>query len=184
MRERFAKTLEDEDMPPGVRLDDILEEVESTAAMKHHGTAGEVIFPLEDESHGTATWFGLVGPILWALESGSALAIDELDEGLHPLLTREIVRLFHDPDVNPFGAQLLFTTHDATLLSGFDHNPVLRRDEIWFTEKDEAGSTTLYPLSDFRVRKEANHEYLQGRFGAVPVVDMTATMSSVSAPSD
>ena len=79
-----------------------------------------------------------------------------------------IVRLFNDPDTNPHNAQLIFNTHDTNLLD----TELLRRDQIWFTEKGDDGATHLFPLTDFRARKYENLErgYLQGRYGAVPSV--------------
>jgi AAA15 family ATPase/GTPase len=78
--------------------------------------------------------------------------------------------MFNDPARNPNGAQLVFTTHDTHLLGTIVGEPVLRRDQVWFTEKDDNGATHLYPLTEFHPRKEENLErgYLQGRYGAVP----------------
>jgi AAA15 family ATPase/GTPase len=95
------------------------------------------------------------------------LVIDELGEGMHPSLAREIVRLFQDPKTNPDGTQLVFTTHDTSLLSG----RLFRRDQIWFTEKDSSGATDLYSLHDIKdVRENEAFEkgYLRGRYGAIP----------------
>lgn len=101
-----------------------------------------------------------------ALEEGKTLCIDELDSSLHTLLSRAIIRLFMDPKTNPKGAQLLFTTHDTNLLS----TDVLRRDQVWLTEKDQGGATHSYPLSDFKTKPTDDIEagYLAGRFGAIP----------------
>jgi predicted ATPase len=123
-----------------------------------------------DESVGTKTWFNLVGPVLHALADGSVILFDELDASLHPTLSAELIRLFHSPVENPFGAQLIFTSHDTSLLNH------LNRDEVWLTEKRSDGSTRLGSLAEFageRVRKSQNLEsaYLQGRFGALPQVD-------------
>jgi hypothetical protein len=93
--------------------------------------------------------------------------IDELDRSLHPILAHEFLRLFLE--LHPDGdRQLIVTTHETYLLD----QELLRRDEIWFTEKDEHQQTHLYPLTDFRVRKDLRFErsYLQGRFGAIPFV--------------
>jgi hypothetical protein len=80
------------------------------------------------------------------------------------------VRQFNDPATNPRNAQLIFTTHDTNLLGTTDGDPVLRRDQVWLTEKDGEGATVLYPLTDFKPRKAENLErgYLQGRYGAIP----------------
>jgi uncharacterized protein len=125
----------------------------------------------ESESDGTIALFGLLGPIVRAIEFGGTLCVDELDASLHPLLALEVVRLFNDPKLNPQGAQIIFTTHDTNILD----QASLRRDQIWFTEKDAEGGTHLYPLTDFKPRKNENLErgYLQGRYGAVPFVGST-----------
>jgi AAA15 family ATPase/GTPase len=136
----------------------------------HAGTGGRS-YALEEskESDGTRAYFSAIGPILEALESGSVLLIDEIETSLHPKLTRELVRIFNSPDLNQNGAQFIFTTHDTNLLD----LGLLRRDQIWFTQKDKEGATELYPLSDFQPRTSQNIEagYLGGRFGAIPFLD-------------
>lgn len=142
----------------------------------HRGSSNAGV-PLseEDESAGTLAYFGLLGPLLMAVSVGGTLCVDELDASLHPLLVLEVVRLFNDPKLNPKGAQLIFTTHDTNVLT----NASLRRDQIWFTEKDDGGGSHLYPLTDFKPRKNENLErgYLQGRYGAVPFVGSTDLFS-------
>ncbi|MGH3165277.1 MAG: AAA family ATPase, partial [Trebonia sp.] len=138
------------------------------------GKERELVFlPLEAESLGTQVWFALIGPILDALNDGGMLMIDEIDASLHPRLTAEILRIFSDPKRNPKHAQLLFTSHDTTLLGGLLGGRELTRDQVWFTEKKADGSTVLYPLTDFSPRKTENLErgYLQGRYGAIPFLD-------------
>lgn len=136
-----------------------------------HSTSGQRMpFDLDWESEGTRTWFRLIGPILSTLKQGSLLLFDELDASLHPTLSAQLIRLFHDPTTNPFGAQLVFTSHDTSLLNH------LNRDEVWLTEKRADGSTRLGALAEFageRVRKSQNLEAgdLHGRFGALPEVD-------------
>ena len=129
-----------------------------------------VAFGLDQESAGTRTWFGLIGPVLAALRDGGILLHDEIDASLHPRLSAQLLGLFNDPETNPHGAQLIFTTHDVSLL---EH---LNRDEVWLTEKDCEGMTQLVALAEYggeRVRKSVNLEraYMQGRFGAVPEID-------------
>jgi AAA15 family ATPase/GTPase len=104
---------------------------------------------------------GRTGPL------GATLFVDELDRSLHPYITRFLVTLLSG-NKNTKGAQLIFTTHDTTLL---DAN-LLRRDQIWFVEKDAEQSTKLYPLLDYRPRKDEALEsgYMKGRYGAVPMV--------------
>lgn len=138
------------------------------------GTGNELKF--EDESDGTRAYFALLGPVIEALESGGVLCVDELESSLHPLLAIELIRLFNERASNPRGAQMIFSTHDTNLLNSH----LLRRDQVWFTEKDGSGATHLYPLSDFRPRKGENLErgYLQGRYGAVPFIDDDLTTLS------
>lgn len=139
----------------------------------HRGTDGEEV-PLhaEDESLGTRVWFGLIGPVVQALESGSVFLADELDASLHPSLVTELVRLFQDPDTNPGRAQLVFNTHDPTLLGDSTGDRLLGRDQIWFTEKRNDGSSHLYPLVDLEPRKQEaiGKRYLEGRYGATPIL--------------
>jgi AAA15 family ATPase/GTPase len=132
------------------------------------GGGASVALPLSEESAGTRTLFALAGAVVETLSSGGTLVVDELDRSLHPHLAMNIVRMFNDPATNAGNAQLVFNTHDTNLLD----TDVLRRDQIWFTEKGDDGATRLFPLTDFRARKYENLErgYLQGRYGAVPSV--------------
>ncbi|MFJ2608690.1 ATP/GTP-binding protein [Streptomyces sp. NPDC091279] len=136
----------------------------------------EFLLPVKDESAGTKTWLNLVSWALLALWSKRQLWIDEVDVSLHPLLTAKLVKLFQNPELNPRGAQLVFTTHSASLLGTMLGEEVLRRDQIWFVEKKpETGASELFPLSDFKPRKGENFErrYLAGSYGAVPVLPDT-----------
>lgn len=130
---------------------------------QHVGTA---YFELErHESAGTQKIFAFAGPLLAALRHGHIMIIDEFDARLHPLLTRQLVGLFHDPKTNPRGAQLVFTTHDTNLLDA----SVFRRDQIWFVEKDRAGSSHLYSLAEYKIQSDDYEQrYIEGRYGAVP----------------
>jgi hypothetical protein len=134
----------------------------------HKAPTGSAIFDFADESEGTQKLFSLAGPIFEILEKGQVLVVDELDRSLHALLVRQLVAMFQDPDVNTNGAQLIFTTHDTSLLD----SEILRRDQIWFAEKNEDQASCLYPLSDISPRKgEAlGRGYLAGRYGGVPVL--------------
>lgn len=143
------------------------EEQEINELQFHHETeSGKAVFGIGDESTGTQRLFFLTGPVLDILNKGQTLIIDELDSSLHPLLVRRLVSLFHSPDISTKGAQLLFSTHDTSLLDP----GLFRRDQIWFVEKDRDQATTLYPITDFSPRKGENLErgYLMGRYGAVP----------------
>lgn len=136
----------------------------------HSHQGKEFELGLGAESEGTQVFFAFAGPLLWCLRNGSALCVDEIDSSLHPLLVREIVRLFQDPVLNPNNAQLIFNTHDSTLLGNFPGNTPLSRDEVWFTERLPEGGSKLFPLSDFETKKDDNLErrYLLGRYGALP----------------
>ncbi len=131
-------------------------------------TIGDTSIPLslEEESAGTQQYFALSFPILDALLNGHVLFVDELDSSLHPLLVQSIVNLFHNPSINTKGAQLIFNTHDTTLLN----LSLFRRDQIWFVEKDQDASSHIYSLLDYSPRKDEALEkgYLQGRYGAIP----------------
>lgn len=148
----------------------------------HRGANGEEV-PLqaEDESLGTRVWFGLIGPVVQALESGSVFLADELDASLHPALVTELVRLFQDEETNPRRAQLVFNSHDATLLGDTVSDRLLGRDQIWFTEKSNDGSTRLYPLVDLEPRKQEaiGKRYLEGRYGATPILSHEEFASAV-----
>ncbi len=143
--------------------------------------AGEPVhFEIGQESAGTQAWFNLLGPAFGALRHGQVLLFDEIDASLHPRLSTRLIELFQDPQTNPHNAQLIFTTHDTSLLNA------LNRDEVWFTEKAPGGATRLIALAEFggdRVRRSLNLEraYLQGRFGAIPDVDQADLRNAVGA---
>jgi AAA15 family ATPase/GTPase len=131
----------------------------------HASPKGErVYFDLAQESRGTRELLYLLGPVFEAILDRKVLVIDELDSSLHPLLAMKLLQMFGDANTNAHGAQLIFATHDTNLLGA------LRRDGIWFTEKDREGATQLYPLTDIRTRNTDNLQrgYLQGRFGGIP----------------
>ncbi len=139
----------------------------------HQAGAGDKAWlPLEEESQGTQTLFQLAGPMVEALQQGGVLVVDELERSLHPNLALAVVRLFNDPTLNPRHAQLIFSTHDTALIGTTLGQPALRRDQVWLTEKGPEGSTQLIALTDYQPRKMENLErgYLQGRYGAVPVL--------------
>lgn len=147
------------------------EEMEEHQLRFSHVTEqGKAVFDLVDESNGTRNLLFLAGPILNILRKGLTLVIDELDTSLHTLLVRELVRLFHRPEINIGGAQLIFTTHDTSLL---DASNLFRRDQVWFVEKNRDQASTLVSLSEFSPRKKEALErgYLMGRYGGVPFLD-------------
>lgn len=161
--------------------EEVVDEVVSSSGMRRpqatrrlqllHKVAGEqLLFDLSEESEGTLTWFALLGPTIGALRTGQVLLFDEIDSSLHPRLSARLIELFRDPATNPREAQLIFTSHDTSLLNH------LNRDEVWLTEKGADGATTLTALAEYggdKVRRSLNLEkaYLQGRFGAVPELD-------------
>jgi uncharacterized protein len=149
------------------------EEANRVLEFKHQSKSGPFALALGDQSRGTQAWFSLVGAVLVALDTGGLLCLDEIDASLHPLLTIQLIRLFQDARRNPRSAQLIFNTHDTLLLGSLLAEPALRRDQIWFVEKDQEGASSLYPLTDFKPRKLENVErgYIQGRYGAIPFID-------------
>lgn len=122
-----------------------------------------------NESSGTQILFSIAPILKNVFENGKILVIDEIERSLHPSLVEMIIKFFHNSDINKGNAQLIFNTHDTNLLS----LEIFRRDQIWFTEKDaKKGTSELYPLDDFSVRKSENIQkgYLNGRYGAIPFV--------------
>lgn len=136
--------------------------------------SGYVEIPFHEESSGTQKMFCMYYFLTEVLESGDVLFIDELDAKLHPLLLRYIISMFHNPDINKNNAQLIYSTHDISMLT----KESFRRDQIWFAEKDHRGVSNLYSLaeykldSDKKVRNDAtyNKDYLTGRYGAIPLL--------------
>lgn len=122
----------------------------------------------QEESEGTQTFFALSAPFIDTLEAGKVLFIDEIDASLHPYLCRYIVSMFNSKEKNPNNAQLIFTTHDTSLLS----EEFLRRDQIYFTDKNKNNSTELFSLSDISERKGVDYakRYLEGRYNALPYI--------------
>jgi hypothetical protein len=144
---------------------------------EHRGIdGGSAFFKLSRESSGTRRLFILLDEAFHALDHGTLLLIDELDASLHTLACESLLALFATKKTNPKGAQIVATTHDTNLL----RCNFLRRDAIWFTEKDTGGATDLYPLSDIRTRSTDNFErgYLQGRYGAIPFAGDIAELIS------
>jgi len=155
------------DLATGKREEEAGEQSVDEVKFHHITEQGKAAFDLMDESSGTRNLLFLSGPILDILNKGLTLVVDELDTSLHTLLVQALVRLFHRPEVNTGGAQLVFTTHDTSLLDAYG---LFRRDQVWFVEKRPDQSSSLYPLLDFSPRKNEALErgYLQGRYGALP----------------
>ena len=172
-RDRMVRLLRVADL--GVTGIEVVEGVEDEIRLLHQTNAGEVPLEFASESMGTRSWFALAAALLKGLEDGAVVLVDELDASLHPVMCAEAVRMFEDPEANARGAQLLFTTHDVTLLRTLTGGGrVLDRDSIWLTEKDKQGATNLYPLNGFRPapRKDDNLErrYLLGAYGGRPFI--------------
>ena len=152
--------------------DDDEEYLKIDAIHRIAGTDKTASIPLEEESDGTLKMFALYPPLQDTLETGGVLCVDELNARLHPLLVRSFLITFLNPEINKNHAQIIFTTHDTWQLA----NNLLRRDEIWFTDKAADGSTTLYSLADFvdedgvKIRKDESFEknYLLGKYRAIP----------------
>ena len=149
---------------------DIFTNIEAVHTVQDtEGNASSYTLNMTEESDGTNSYFKLIGIVKKALDQGTLLVADEMDAHLHPLLTKHLVSLFNSTEFNPNGAQLIFTSHNTNLLD----LDVLRRDQIWFTEKDEqTAATDLFSLYDFSIRKDAKVEkgYLIGRYGAIPFI--------------
>ncbi len=154
-------------------IDDIYkvndEVVSSHTQYDDDGNASKRIsFPFSaNESEGTIRYFKLAYPIIDALDHGKRIVVDELDCKMHPVLTSRIIELFNSGATNPHNAQIVFTLHDTNVLGA----KLLRRDQVWFTQKDAFGASMLYSLADYKVRSNAPFEkdYILGKYGATPV---------------
>ena len=153
------------DNPDDIEMDE--DDKHVILELAHRGRDGEAIFlDLDLESAGTRRLLIVLGLAYRALDRGWLVCVDELDASLHTQASEAVLKLFCSRERNPKGAQIIATTHDTNLLK----SSVLRRDQVWFTEKDPEGSTQLYPLTDIRTRKgdDIRRGYLQGRYGAIP----------------
>ncbi len=137
---------------------------------KAEGSRGYVPFTMNEESNGTRCVIDLAGAWLDSLKSGMVIVMDELEASLHPLLSRKLVKIFHSDNISIGGSQLVFATHETTLMD----LSLFRRDQIWFTDKDTAGASHLYSLYDFknkpRLQEAIQKGYLTGRYGAIPLL--------------
>lgn len=152
-------------------LEKIAERGKSVKSLKiftmHRNFNDELVeFEFEEESEGTKAIIGLVGPLLDVLENGYTLIVDELNNSLHPLALRAIVSIFNDPVLNKKGAQLIFTSHETSILA----KDFMHKDQVWFVERPRDLWSTLTPLSDYNVRalEAFQRAYLGGKFGALP----------------
>ena len=168
-RERLSRMIQaflgDAEEPDSIRSLDLRGRIQ----LAHSSSSGSLKISRQDESLGTVVWLGLIGPLLTVLDEGTVLLADELDASLHPLLVRRLIRIFQDKRTNPRCAQLIFNSHDTNIL-GEAERRVIGRDQVWFTQKESDGVASLYPLSDFSVRRDESIErrYTLGRYGAIP----------------
>ncbi|QPL05249.1 MULTISPECIES: AAA family ATPase [Actinomyces] len=182
LRRVFRNEDEDAEIP-----DELLRRLQRHLVFRHTGADGEEYrLPVRRESQGTQTWLATVGPAVDALRLGQVLVVDELDASLHPTLTATLVELFKDPDLNTRGAQIVFTTHDTSLL---DNSPtqLLDSGEVWLCEKNADGASEMLSLADFTsTRKGTNKQrrYLAGAFGAIPRVDTSSIRHFVMSMTD
>ena len=162
-----------DDMPEEIKKQ-FMKDFEYNVKTKHNYFENGKKIELKDlsfsyESLGTKKLMAVGGLIINTLLSGGLLVVDELDKSLHPLITRMLIQLFHEKNNNPKNAQLIFATHDSSLLD----NTIFGRDQICFVDKEYEGNTILYKLSDIKgVRKDIPFEkwYMSGRFSAIPVL--------------
>ncbi|MCY4308723.1 MAG: ATP-binding protein [Rhodobacteraceae bacterium] len=124
------------------------------------------LLEFKDESRGTRAFFKLIGPILYTLDKGYTLVVDELNTHLHPLAFRYIIRMFCSSKTNKNNAQLIFTSPDPTVTEG----DCIGRDQIWLVDKGDDLASCIIPLSDYKTNDERPFRkgYLHGRYGAVP----------------
>lgn len=173
--QRAVQALQDEEPE-----DDSSFVIEDMIQLLHRGSAEAVALDPTDESLGTQVWVGLIGPVLQSLDEGTVLLVDELDASLHPMLVAEIVDLFQCPVTNPRCAQLIFNSHDVSILD--DKEPwAIGRDQIWFAEKGADGASRLCALADFKGRRDESvgRRYLRGRYGGVPFLDSARFRSAI-----
>lgn len=134
--------------------------------------------PVASESWGTGQFAKYLVMFIPILFDGGIYIIDEIEEKLHPMMLAKIVEMFNNPNINIGGAQLIFTTHNTSILK----SGILKRDEIWFVEKNEEGCSEVYPLTEFKaIREGFNYEkgYLEGRFGAIPYLGDISELANI-----
>lgn len=178
--ERVLRALEDGDDKDEVEVPSLHDVV----VFRHYGAEGASFeLPVRRESSGTITWLTTAWHALDALRNGTVLLVDELDASLHPALARHVVELFLDPSLNTKGAQLIFTSHDVTLL-GNAPTRLLSPRQVWFVQKDVSGASELFSQDEFDNRSGNNSErrYLAGAFGAVPNIDDRLLQAYLASP--
>lgn len=159
-----------------IKDDSFLDSEKTEIQLRHTSSDGKGRFlELDRESSGTRRLLLLLNRVYGALDRGGIVVVDEIDASLHTSAAEEVISLFCNPDLNTKGAQLIATIHDTNLLN----SKYLRRDQIWFCDKDISGASRLYSLSDMATRSTDDFErgYRQGRYGAVPHFDTKTTTS-------
>lgn len=171
--DKLVMTLRNENVFIGIERDGLDEPVATTLEIGHSGSS--LTFDFGDESDGTKRLFDFMD-ILFTKRCDTVFVVDELDRSLHPMLTAQIVKLFTDAHADD-RCQLVFTTHENDIMT----DELFRRDEIWFVDRSEDGTSVLYPLDSFNLRSDARigKQYLEGRYGGVPVLSTTKALSAI-----
>ena len=173
-KKEIDSTMIDELVPPIIKNSNKYKLKNITIELEHefideNNNRGTYKLNFNDESSGTKVLFALAPFLKRAFDNTKIIVVDELEKSMHPKLVEFIVKLFNNKDVNKVNSQLIFTTHATNLLS----LELLRRDQIWFIEKNpKNGVSDLYPLDSFPVRKDENIQkgYINGRYGGVPFI--------------
>ena len=140
---------------------------------KMKGSSQEILFEISEESDGTRRMMDFIPMLIELSTEDCTFFVDEIDRSLHPMLTKKIVEFFSKLSIGK-ASQFVFTTHESSLLN-FD---LLRRDEIWFIEKNKDGESTMYSLEEYKPRhdKDIRKGYLLGRYGAIPFTQNIDTL--------
>ena len=155
-------------------------DIDDNLATKHNYKVNDNLksqyFPFKEESLGTRSLFAVGGKILQAMETGTPIFVDEIDANFHTYISSLIVRLFQNKRINRNNSQLIMSTHDTNLLD----SDIIRKDQVWFTEKNQIGYSDLFSLSDFTTDVRENTPfskwYMAGKFGAVPTIKSLETL--------
>jgi len=165
------------------KIKDALSKKVFETVFRHKIGSKLVNFGVKQESDGTIAASSIFIDLLPVLSRGAVYLVDELDRSLHPTIVTQIIEIFSHRETNPNGAQLIFTTHDISLLdSSIYDEKLLDRDEIWFVEKNPAGESEIYPLTSIKytTTKASNpyKKYIEGRYGAIPRVSLASAIES------
>lgn len=177
----IVKMVEEREVDPQAKqqlLDHFRKVYASDLMFKHEGKLGSAWLPSRMESEGTIAALAFLSATIRVLETGKTALVDEIDQSLHPLLVRELVKLFADPKTNPKQAQLIFTTHDVSLINVGSLGRVLARDQVWLAQKDDSGISELIPVTAYSPRKEDNlgRNYMNGVYDGLPFITLHDAM--------